>query len=47
MCVLYRESQAKEWWRQIRSLSSLDVRLFKGNELRSVPDDHWNSSNLT
>ena len=47
ICVRYRESHAKEPWRQARSLGSLHVRFINDNELCSVPDDHRNSSNLT
>ena len=47
MCVRYRESHAKEPWRQRRSLSSLRVRFINDSELCSVPVDRWNSSNLT
>ena len=36
----------KEPWRQTRSLGSLHARFINDNELCSVPDDHWNSSNL-
>ena len=47
MCVRYRESHAKELWRQRRSLSSLQVRFINDSELCSVPVARWNSSNLT
>ena len=45
MCVRYDESHAKDSWRQTGSLSSLHVRFINDNELCSVPDDRWNSSN--
>ena len=36
MCGRYRESHAKELWRQRRSFSSLQVRFINDSELRSV-----------
>ena len=47
MCVRYRESHAKELWRQRRSWSSLQVRFIYDSKLCSVPVARWNSSNLT
>ena len=46
MCIQHHRSHAEDPRHQTQSLGSLHVR-FINKEPFSVPDDHWNSSNLT